>query len=225
MAAGSLSGVAGAAWSSPSDPIVVIGGIDAHQSSLDAMTVALRAQGFRAFPMQLSGRPPGVAPIPESAQAVADKVAEVRKETGSSRVSLVGHSMGGLAARHYLKFLGGQGQVSTYVSVGTPHRGEWLGVLCAVLSQGCRDLLPTSTFIRRLNEGPPIPRPVDAFHIYSDQGTGEKRPLAGATNIRIQSFCPGRTVSHADELVDRAVQELVTSALQTGAPATNCPQR
>ncbi|MFI0451435.1 lipase family alpha/beta hydrolase [Actinomadura sp. 6N118] len=205
------------------NPVLVVGGIRAEQKTLDKMVSALEARGFRASSVQLAGNPSGAAALPKSARVVAGRAAEIRKKTGADRVDVVGHSMGGLALRHYLKSLGGHKHVSTYISVGTPHEGDWLGLLCAATAQGCRDLVPSSKFLKRLNAPPPIPPGVRAFHLFSDQGTGEKNPLPTATNIRIQAFCPGRRVEHASELADAAVQDLVVSILHGGPPATTCP--
>ncbi|GAA2629357.1 alpha/beta fold hydrolase [Actinomadura fulvescens] len=218
-----VSGIAVASEAASHNPVLVVGGIRADQSTLDKMVSALEERGFRASAMQLAGNPSGTASIPASARLVADKLDKIRKETGADRVDVIGHSMGGLALRHYLKSLGGHPHVRTYISIGTPHQGDWLGLLCAPTSQGCRDLLPSSPFIKRLNARPPIPTGIRAFHLYSDQGTGEKNPLPGATNLRIQQFCPGRKVEHPAELVDGAVQELVASILRHRPPATTCP--
>jgi pimeloyl-ACP methyl ester carboxylesterase len=39
------------------------------------------------------------------------------------KVSLVGHSMGGLIGRSYLNQTFGEGKISTFITVGTPHKG------------------------------------------------------------------------------------------------------
>ncbi|WP_225993062.1 lipase family alpha/beta hydrolase [Actinomadura rudentiformis] len=205
------------------NPVLVVGGIRAEQKMLDKMVSGLKSRGFRAYSVQLAGSPSGSAALTASARTVAGKAAAIRKKTGADRVDVVGHSMGGLALRHYIKALGGHRHVSTYISVGTPHAGDWLGLLCAATAQGCRDLLPSSKFLKRLNAPPPIPPGVRAFHLFSDQGTGEKTSLPTATNLRIQAFCPGRRVEHAAELADGAVQDLVVSILHGGPPATTCP--
>ncbi|MFG2005058.1 alpha/beta hydrolase [Spirillospora sp. NPDC048911] len=205
------------------NPVLVVGGIRADQKTLDGMVSVLKERGFRAYSVQLAGRTPGTEAIPKSARVVADKAAEIRKKTGAARIDVIGHSMGGLALRHYIKSLGGRTQVGTYISVGTPHKGDWLGLLCATTSQGCRDLLPGSPFLKQLNAPPQLPEGIRAFHIFSDQGTGEKASLPGATNLRIQQFCPKRRVEHPAELVDGAVQDLVVSILHGGPPTTICP--
>ncbi|WP_069162772.1 lipase family alpha/beta hydrolase [Nocardia altamirensis] len=205
------------------NPVLVIGGFDANQTKLDTLRAWLGSRGYPAYSMQLLGTPTGTAAIPESAKAVADRVAAIRHETGAARVDLVGHSMGGLAQRHFVKFLGGLGQVGTYVDFGTPEEGEPLAVACALFAQGCRDLLPGSAFLAELNAPPAVPAGLSAFHLFSDTEGGETKLLPGAVNASVQSFCPGRKVGHADEPTDRAVQQLIDSALRGGPLATACP--
>ncbi|MFI6515361.1 esterase/lipase family protein [Spirillospora sp. NPDC050679] len=211
-----------AGGSAASNPVLVVGGIQAQQAKLDDLVAYLRSQGFHAESMQLRGSPTGTAPISESAQGVAEKAAEMRGRKSASRVDVVGHSMGGLAQRHYIKFLGGAAHTGTYVSVGTPEQGEWLGLLCSTSYAGCRDLLPGSAFLKNLNAPPAIPPGMPAYHFFSEQENGEKKPLPGAVNASVQSFCPGRKVAHADEPSDRAMQGLIAAALKGRPLATDC---
>ncbi|MEV6769658.1 alpha/beta hydrolase [Nocardia sp. NPDC051030] len=204
-------------------PVLVIGGFNGDAGRLEVLRAWLGARGYPAYVMELSGSPTGTASIVESAQAVAAKVGEIRQATGAQRVDLIGHSMGGLAQRWFVKFLGGIDQVGTYVDYGTPEQGEPLGKLCAEVSAGCRDLAPGSDFVNQLNADPAISAGVPAYHLFSENGTGEKNPLPGATNASVQSFCPGRSVDHAVEPIDPAFQQLIDSALRGGPLTTTCP--
>lgn len=55
-------------------------------------------------------------------------VAALRTETGARRVILVGHSMGGLAARAYLR-RHGSAAVARVITLATPHHGTIFGAL------------------------------------------------------------------------------------------------
>ena len=57
---------------------------------------------------------------------VEDAVQRVTQATGLAPI-LVCHSMGGLAARAWLRANDGAGRVHHVVTIGTPHRGTWLG--------------------------------------------------------------------------------------------------
>jgi pimeloyl-ACP methyl ester carboxylesterase len=48
----------------------------------------------------------------------------VTKLTGKPKVFLVGHSMGGLASRAYIQYLGGGSKVAGLITIGTPHQGS-----------------------------------------------------------------------------------------------------
>jgi triacylglycerol esterase/lipase EstA (alpha/beta hydrolase family) len=87
-----------------------------------------------------------------SARHLAGKVEEVRAVEGAERVALVGHSMGGLIARWYVKFLDGAPHVSRLCCLGVPHHGTWTAATAPVLT-GTRQILPGSPFLDELNNG------------------------------------------------------------------------
>lgn len=63
----------------------------------------------------------------------------VKNRTGAAKVQLVGHSMGGIAARHYLQNLHRSGadyagDVATLVTIGTPHLGSGVANTCPILA-------------------------------------------------------------------------------------------
>ncbi|QIS04434.1 alpha/beta hydrolase [Nocardia brasiliensis] len=211
-----------AATAPPAAPVLVLGGFAADQAKVETLRAWLGARGYAAYSMLLPGDPTGTAAIADSARAVADRVAEIRRETGAARVDLVGHSMGGLAQRHYVKFLGGREQVGTYIDYGTPEHGTSLAVACA-WAAGCRDLVPGSEFLTLLNAEPAVPPGLPAYHFFSTDAGEEREPLPGAMNAAVQTFCPGRAVSHADEPIDAAMQQLIAAALRGGPLATDCP--
>lgn len=101
---------------------------------------------------------------------VADAVARLREWTGAPKVVVVGHSMGGLAARAYVQSSLYRGDVAAVVTVATPHGGTALGDLqgrdlpfsCRLvrfLSSGrlddfaVRNQLPDSRELQQLNQG------------------------------------------------------------------------
>lgn len=70
---------------------------------------------------------------------------------GKTKVDLVTHSMGGLAARYYVKNLGGAAKVDDFVSLGGPNHGTGLAGLCWLFSVQCKEMTPGSTFLNALN--------------------------------------------------------------------------
>lgn len=81
----------------------------------------------------------------------------VLKVNRASKVLLVGHSMGGLAARQYLQFHSAADEVGVLVTVGTPHGGADIAPFVDSLfglgarSVGVQELMPDSTAMLKLN--------------------------------------------------------------------------
>ncbi len=103
----------------------------------------------------LAAQPP-LASIELFADQLAAKIDAILRATGAARVAIVGHSMGGLVARAYLRRYGAS-RVRLLVTVGTPHHGSvhawlfpgaclaqlrpgnpWLAALNAAALPGCR---------------------------------------------------------------------------------------
>lgn len=93
--------------------------------------------------------------IEEATDVLAERINELRIALGVEKVHLVGHSMGGIIARHYLQRPGAAAKVSACVTLGTPHGGSMLAPL-AVSPLG-RLLVPNSPFLRELAQTPPPP--------------------------------------------------------------------
>lgn len=90
------------------------------------------------------------------AQQVDDAVRQMTLITGLAPV-LVCHSMGGLAARACLRAMASEAptRVHQVITLGTPHRGTWLGRISPVLNG--RQMRLGSDWIRRLP--PQVARP------------------------------------------------------------------
>lgn len=81
-------------------------------------------------------------------------------------VHLVGHSMGGLVARAYLRRYGWDG-IGAVVTLGTPHRGTpqaWFGS-----GEAASQMVPDSDWLRRLAGEEPLPPPGQMAAIISRQ--------------------------------------------------------
>src|SRR6185369_15695641 len=58
------------------------------------------------------------------AQQLRDRVNTVISTTGSPKVHIIGHSMGGLDARHMIVDKDMADRVATLTTIGTPHHGS-----------------------------------------------------------------------------------------------------
>lgn len=137
------------------------------------------AAGTRSFRIDFSDLNNGfdllaVANVPTHRKAGELKVVidAIKRFTGAPKVILVGHSLGGLAARAYVQGIGRNraGQVIPYandvaaiIMISTPNQGSVLANLsgrpeaqaCTLAdTENLRDLQPTSSFLADLNARP-----------------------------------------------------------------------
>jgi triacylglycerol lipase len=86
------------------------------------MAAALRARGHAVFAVNLE---PLFTSIDRYAPTVEAAVQALTQHTGQSRVALVGHSMGGLVIRAWMR-AHGTARVARVLTLGTPHAGTKL---------------------------------------------------------------------------------------------------
>ena len=104
----------------------------------------------------------------DNAYELRDYVNYVLAVTGASKVDLIGHSMGGLSARYYIKFLGGASKVDDYVSLGTPQKGTIMAIIPLTwFTAGGVEMIPGSSFLNTLNSGDETPGSVHYVAIYA----------------------------------------------------------
>lgn len=146
----------------------------------------------------------------------AQAIASVVTTNGWTRFDIVGVSMGGLSARHFVKALGGTATVDAYVSLGTPQYGIWAACLLAQ-SQGGQ-MCPSSSFLKNLNAGDDTPGNVRYMTLTSSSDTtvpsNATRLDGGACHVSV----PG--VVHTAYEEDANVFAAVVIALDGGCPGT-----
>lgn len=104
-------------------PIILIHGYGCNRGLWLPAARWFAGRGYRVSAISLH---PLHCSIDDYAQAIEREIASVRTSSGATRVALVGHSMGGLAARAYLCHCAARCQdplVAAFVTLGTPHRG------------------------------------------------------------------------------------------------------
>ena len=136
-------------------PVLLLHGFLATRRSLEALERRLRRDGFRVFSVELGGRF-NTRRIDDLARRVRGEVERIyARNPGLARLTVIGHSQGGLIAAWWVKRLGGHQRVRTLVTLGTPHHGTWFawaGILLAWLMPSLLQMLPGSGFMRRLHE-------------------------------------------------------------------------
>ncbi len=110
-----------AAWAGRAGcvPVLLIHGFFCNRQLWRPLAGWLAARGHVVAAVDLE---PVLGSIDDYVPAIATAVERLLAKTGAPAVALVGHSMGGLVARAYLRRRGNE-HVAALVTLGTPHRG------------------------------------------------------------------------------------------------------
>jgi len=130
-------------------PVVLVHGFLGHPAMWRPLIRRLYRRGHDR--VAAVGYPSTQRTLPQIVDAI-DEVVQAQDEP----VVLVGHSLGAVASRAFVKAFGGAERVLRLVSVGGPHAGT---AMYRLAPPGLRDVLaPDSHWVRRLAEGPePVP--------------------------------------------------------------------
>ncbi|WP_210546380.1 triacylglycerol lipase [Rhodoferax sp. PAMC 29310] len=100
-------------------PMVLVHGYVCNHRIFDRLTVDLRRAGHPVLAVDLE---PLFTSIDDYTPLVEQAVERLCKETGAAQVALVGHSMGGLVIRAWMREYG-SARVARVLTLGTPHSG------------------------------------------------------------------------------------------------------
>jgi triacylglycerol lipase len=137
------------------DPILFVHGYTSNASTWNTVISRFQADGWesnRLFAYTFSSTQSNAT----VAQAVAQRVSEIKAATGAAKVDIITHSMGGLSSRYYLKNLGGTAHVDEWVSLAGPNHGTTWAYGCFFFSP-CNQMIPGSSFLNQLNSGDETP--------------------------------------------------------------------
>lgn len=216
----------------PSPVILVHGTFGDRRHLLENISKAIKAQGFCVYSLDYGNR--GTNDIVASAGELKAFVTKVRTATGAARVSLVGHSQGGMMPRYYIKFLGGASYVDDLVGIAPSNHGTKLipalnpladlvpGLVCVA----CNQQAWGSTFLAELNAGDETPGAVSYTQITSRYDTVVLPHTSGylaagprTTNVTIQDKCPWSFSEHVLIPTDKATIAITLNALTRSGPA------
>ncbi len=105
--------------STPRLPVLLVHGYLCNHRVWDVMVSRLRSAGHPVLALDLE---PLFASIDSYAPLIDHAVAALRRQTGAEKIALIGHSMGGLAIRAWMRRHGSD-QVARIITLGTPHAG------------------------------------------------------------------------------------------------------
>ncbi|MBO3715490.1 MAG: alpha/beta fold hydrolase [Candidatus Accumulibacter sp.] len=139
-------------------PVLLVHGYGCSRGAWWWLRRRLEAAGWTVATISLE---PVYASIDDYVEPLARRIDAVLAQTGSDRLLLVGHSMGGLVARRYLQRCG-SARVARLVTLGTPHQGSQLAHIGA--GENARQMRPHSDWLRALANPAPL---LDTVVIYS----------------------------------------------------------
>jgi triacylglycerol esterase/lipase EstA (alpha/beta hydrolase family) len=187
-------------------PVILLHGVLCNAGVWRGLTIYLGARGIKPVYTLTFGPP--LASIEDFADQLAAKIDAVLTATAAQRVALVGHSMGGLVARAYLRRYGAQ-RIASVMTLGTPHHGSihaWLfpGIALA-------QLRPGNAWLAELNrnEGETLPVRFVSLWSWHDSMVAPQTSsrLTGAVHVELDG------VGHNALLGDRCVFEYVATEL------------
>lgn len=181
--------------------VILIHGFVCNRGVWTPWLKVLRAQGRVCVALDLE---PVFAPIEHHVRQIDAAVTRVTAATGRTPV-LVCHSMGGLAARAWMRAAGpgADERVAHVITLGTPHHGTWLGRFSRV-ANGVQ-MRHRGAWARQLLADEPVSRSARFTCWYSNCDNivfpASTAMLAGAEN----RFAPG--LAHVELALDPAVMQ------------------
>ena len=212
-------------------PVVLVHGtFETMDQNWAVLSPRLKAEGYCVYALNYGNR--GLGPIEDSARELDLFVDGVLGLTGAEKVSLVGHSQGGMMPRYWIKNLGGKALVDDLVGIAPSNYGtelnqnDFQGALgipnpCVA----CDQQRAGSSFLKKLNAGDDTPGPGSFTQIATDDEIiipytncflrGEKL----TENVTLQDYNAGLLVTHQNIYNDPFAQKLVFDALGNPGPA------
>lgn len=187
-------------------PVLLVHGYQCNRGFWLWLRRALERAGWCVATISLE---PVFNDIDAYADQVARRIKEVCAATGAPRVILVGHSMGGLVSRAYLRRYG-NARVAKLITLGTPHHGSRLAHLG--IGENGRQMRPGGTWLPGLNAPGVATLPEAAVSIYSCHDNyvmpQDSSLLEGAKNL------PLAGIGHLEMAFSPVVERLLLAELE-----------
>ena len=225
-------------------PIVIVHGTfgDRTYTSLP-LAPPMQRLGYCVFALDYGMR--GTGPIEKSAEQLKAFVDRVLAATGAERVSIVGHSQGGLMPRYYIRFLGGKSKIKDMIGLSPSNHGTDNPIAPPVgeLAQcpACEQQSPyKSDFTRRINRDDETLGKIDYTQIQtrfdevvvpyfsaflanrpgtSNSARTSRQNGPHTTNFCLQDKFPNNASDHLDIVNDPQAFTVVLDALNRKGPA------
>ncbi|MBI4294069.1 MAG: alpha/beta fold hydrolase [Betaproteobacteria bacterium] len=192
-------------------PVLLVHGYLCNHGIWRAMKRFLESHGIGVWTHDAE---PLFAGIDEYVASLAARIETILERTRSETLVIVGHSMGGLVLRAYLRAHGGR-RVALGITLGTPHYGTQLAR--RGLGRNAREMEPGSPWLEELARAEAGVLAARVVSIWSRHDNvvapQESARLEGAENIAIEG------VGHVALVFSSAAQSLVLEKILVAAKA------
>ena len=164
-------------------PVLLLHGYACNRGFMLPLRHFLGAHGVAAYTHNLE---PVHAGLDNYSDALAQRIEDICAATGAGQVVIVAHSMGGLAARAYLR-KHGAGRVAKLITLGTPHHGT--NIARVGLGENARQMVPGNAWLEQLNESVLTVPAVSVFSHYDNFVSPQNSAvLAGAKTVQVSGI-------------------------------------
>lgn len=208
-------------------PILLLYGFFASRRTLTVMEKMLKNKGYEVFTLNLGGLFDVffTQSIPKSAQNLDRMLREIMSKNNLQKISIVGHSKGGLVAAWWLLRLKGHGICECLITLGTPFGGTyftWLALMTplGLFWQDVWQMRPGSRLLKALQQSH-IPQHTKIYCLYSsiDRISPHKKGVFqghyGHTHNVIG--VPMHRISHFQYLYKKEVMEKIHHLLESSS--------
>jgi pimeloyl-ACP methyl ester carboxylesterase len=203
-------------------PVILVHGTFGDMTvSWNTIAPALEARGYCVWALDYGNR--GTGDIDRSADQLVAFIDMVRAKTGAAKVSMIGHSQGGMLARYVAVRRNRLSVVDDIVGLAPSSHGTTnplAGPAGAFGCTACRQQQAGSAFMRKVNEPPPeAPGPTWYTTVTTTHDEVvtpyRSQALAGdhATNVILQDRCPADPFEHVTIVGDPVALQWAIDAL------------
>jgi len=211
----------------PTPVVLVHGTFGDRRSLLDRISYRIKRAGFCVYSLDYGARATGS--VEDSAAQLAAFVDRVLASTGAARVSLVGHSQGGMMPRYYIKYLGGADKVDDLVGLAPSNHGTANSAAMSPIAgfcYSCQQQAADSDFLADLNAGDESPGDVSYTNVVTrydevvvPSTSGHLAPSPQVTNVTLQDTCALDLTEHVNIPQDGPAIAWTLNALTRPGPA------
>ncbi|MAY81850.1 MAG: permease [Deltaproteobacteria bacterium] len=205
------------------ETVLLLHGFFQTRNVWEVMEERLRYDGYGVFSFDLGGLlwRFNTRSIPDLSATIADKIEGICARYGLDRFHIIGHSKGGMIARHYVQHHGGDKRAKSLITLGSPHHGTptaavGVGLMAGgLISKSPFQMLPGSALIRMLKKdtfppGIPITSVYSRHDLVCPWWCSVLRPRPGETSMENEEVTK---VGHTALTYDPGVYKIIRDRL------------